>query len=431
MKHTNIFQIFLSAALLSLLSACKQSDSNNTGPLPQGLWRAALELPGGELPFGLEFVTENGTQIAYLINGIDRVRVAEVQHKGSILILRMPGFENTLEVKVSEDELHGTLTMIKGGGKKQLIPFKAIAGQNWRFSQPNIPKEENQADLTGRWEVTFDDHGKRYAGIGEFSQAGDIVTGTFLTPTGDHRFLAGELQGRDLKLSKFDGGQAFLYHAAIEADGSLKGKFWSGLTSVETFHAKRNINTSLGDAENITHMLPGEKTLDFRFPDLGGTYISLSDSFFKGKVVIVALGGSWCPNCHDEAVVLANLHRNKRDQGLEIISLMFEQFGDFSKAAEATHRFRDRYNIDYTTLIAGISDKDTAAKKIPEINGIFAFPTTVFIDRRGQVRKIHTGFSGPATGSHYKKIVAEFEQLTNTLLAEEKPNLIPTKIIHP
>jgi hypothetical protein len=97
---------------------------------------------------------------------------------------------------------------------------------------------------------------------------------------------------------------------------------------------------------------------------------------------------------------------------------MFEHFGDFARAAAATQRFRQHYGIEYTTLIAGISDKDEAAKLLPMLDRVYAFPTTIFIDRRGNVRKIHTGFSGPATGEHYTEFVKEVKDTLDRLLAE-------------
>jgi thiol-disulfide isomerase/thioredoxin len=229
------------------------------------------------------------------------------------------------------------------------------------------------------------------------------------------------LRGRELSLSKFDGGHAFLYRATLGEDGVLRGRFWSGLASFDTFVARRDENASLGDAEDATRLRADAKPLDFSFPDVAGHQISLRDPYFKGKVVIVTLAGSWCPNCHDEAALLAAMHARKRERGLEVVSLMFEQFGDFDRAREAVYRFRDRHKIGYTTLIAGISDKDDAASKLPQLNGVYAFPTTLFIDRSGRVRKIHTGFSGPATGKHYEKLVADFERLTDELLAEPAP----------
>jgi thiol-disulfide isomerase/thioredoxin len=261
--------------------------------------------------------------------------------------------------------------------------------------------------------------------VGEFAQEGSVVTGTVMTPTGDHRFLDGEFIDNELRLSKFDGGHVFLYRGTLQADGSLRGKFWSGTAFEDSFIARRDDNASLGDAENATKLVGKADRLDFRFPDLAGHDISIRDPFFHGKVVIVTLAGSWCPNCHDEAAFLAELHRERRAEGFEVISLMFEQFGDFKRAAEATDRFRRRYGIEYTTLIAGTSDKDDAASKLPQLNGVFAFPTTIFVDRQGKVRKIHTGFSGPATGKHYEKLVVDFTKTLDALLAETPPPPLP------
>ena len=52
------------------------------------------------------------------------------------------------------------------------------------------------------------------------------------------------------------------------------------------------------------------------------------------------------------------------------------------------------------------------------LNRVYGFPTTIFIDRRGAVRKIHTGFSGPATGDHYSELVHEIKANLDKLIAE-------------
>jgi thiol-disulfide isomerase/thioredoxin len=165
-------------------------------------------------------------------------------------------------------------------------------------------------------------------------------------------------------------------------------------------------------------MRPETRVFDFAFPDLAGNTVTSKDARFHGKVLVIAIGGSWCPNCHDEAAFLEPLYREYRGKGLEVVSLMFEHFGDFARAAAATTRFRQQYGIEYTTLIAGVSDLDEAAKKLPMLQQFYGFPTTVLVDRKGQVRKIHTGFSGPATGEHYTQFVAEFKQNVEQLLAE-------------
>jgi len=404
------------------------ADSAMTGgdgaaPLATGAWRGVLALPGGDLPFGLEIETRGDTVRAVLVNGGERTRVDEVTVDGSTLTLRMPGFENTLTATIAGDTLRGEVLMVKLGANNQRIPFTARHGEEWRFARMAAAADtaaavEPVADFSGRWAVEFGEGDKRTRGVGEFTQQGSRVTGTFLTATGDHRFLAGDVVDGELLLSKFDGGHAFLYRARLAANGSLNGRWWSGLAFTEPFTARRDPDANLGDAENVTQMRDAATALDIRFPDLDGNMVSLRDARFAGKVIVIALAGSWCPNCHDEAAFLAPFHRQNRARGLEVVSLMFEQFGDFPQAAAATRRFRERHGIEYTTLIAGTSDKDDAATKLPQLNGVFAFPTTIFIDRAGKVRRIHTGFSGPATGEHHRKLLEEFDSTVEQLLAE-------------
>ena len=232
----------------------------------------------------------------------------------------------------------------------------------------------------------------------------------------------------DFFLSTFDGAHAYLYKGRIDGKGHSTGTYWSGLASREEFAGKRDEMRSLGDAENVTQMRADADGLDFTFPDLEGKPVSLKDPQFAGKVVIVALGGSWCPNCHDEAAFLGPYYMQNRERGLEVVELMFEHFGDFPQAAAATRRFREKFNLQYAMLIAGTSDKDHAAKRLPQLNGVFAFPTTVFLDRKGRVRRIYTGFSGPGTGEHYQKLIEDFDATVEQLLAEtdEEADEAPT-----
>jgi thiol-disulfide isomerase/thioredoxin len=409
-------------AVLIMLNACSPDSTPQVDGLRVGPWRAVLQLPGGELPFGMSVSARDGKPVVTLINGDNRVEVTEITIKDDTVAMLMPGFENRIDARIDEGVITGTLTMVKAGGKLQKIPLVATHGQAWRFFEQATPSSDS---IAGRWAITFGPADKPSPAVGEFTQQGSRVFGTVMTPTGDHRYLDGELRNGELQLSKFDGGHVFLYRGKLLADGSLQGKFYSGTAFEDLFVARRDEAATLGDAENATQLAGKSDRLDFRFPDLAGHPISITDPFFHGKVVVVALAGSWCPNCHDEAAFLAEFHRQRRAEGFEVISLMFEQFGDFKRAADATARFRQRYAIEYTTLIAGTSDKEDAASKLPQLNGVFAFPTTIFIDRYGKVRKIHTGFSGPATGVHYEKLVAEFTSTVNSLLAEAPPPPLP------
>jgi thiol-disulfide isomerase/thioredoxin len=404
----------LCAVMLAGRTACA-AEAVAEGVKP-GTYRVVLRSPGGDLPFGLDLRHGGAGWIGYLINGKERLRLDEVAVRGAHLDIKMPGYETRLTADAAGDKLQGEVVLDKLGGKDQHIPLHAQLAQPYRF----FPRPSGKGtDVTGRWSVTFsEDDGTSEAAVGEFSQSHDVVGGTFLTDTGDHRWLAGQVRGDELHLSTFDGGHVFLYKAKVAADGSLTGDFWSGTAYHERWTARRDANAALPDAYALTSMRGGGKAFDFAFPDLAGHVVSSRDAEFRNKVVIVVLAGSWCPNCHDEAAFLAPLYRDHRAKGLEIVSLMFEHFGDFDRAAAATQRFRQQYGIEYTTLIAGVSDKDEAAKKLPMLDRVYAFPTMIILDRKGRVRMIHTGYSGPATGEHYTRFVAEFKSALNRLLAE-------------
>jgi peroxiredoxin len=410
-------RILLTLGVLAL-GACHRGapQPESSAMVTPGTYRAVLELPAGELPFGLEIEPEGAATVGYLVNGKERVRLSEVTVTGAHLEIRMPGYENRLVADAKDGRLLGEVVLSKAGGNQQHIGLHAQLGQAYRFFEKAA---SDPKDVSGRWAVTFTgDDGKPEAAVGEFTQSGDAVSGTFLAETGDHRFLAGQMRGDELYLSTFDGAHAFLYKAKINSDGALAGDFWVGTAHHEHWVGKRDPNAALPDAYSLTSLRAGARHFDFAFPDLDGNTVTSKDPAFQGKVLLVALAGSWCPNCHDEAAFLEPLYREYRGRGVEIVSLMFEHFGDFPHAAAATSRFRQHYAIEYTTLIAGISDKDEAAKKLPMLERVYAFPTTIFVDRKGNVRKIHTGFSGPATGDHYTQLEHEVKATLDQLLAE-------------
>lgn len=379
-----------------------------------GNYRALLQLPGGEAPVGLELAREQDRYVMYLSNGAERTRVPEVTVAQGKLQARFPGYENRLTARMLRSGLEGEIILIKSGGVEQKIPFKATFGDTYRFFRN--PATDN-ADISGRWDVTFtDEDGSTSSGVAVFDQQHDRITGTVMTPTGDQRFLEGQAQGDEVQLSTFAGGLAYLYKLKVAQDGELTGEFWQGQKEHQRVVAKRNADATL--AEIGSTMKDAATPLNFSFRDIDGKTVSLSDERFHGKVVVVTLGGSWCPNCHDEAAFLAPFYLANRDRGFEVISLMFERHGDFAKAAAAARRFRDDMGVEYPVLIAGISDKDEASKALPGLSGVFGFPTAIFVDRNGAVRRIHTGFTGPATGEQYDRYVSEFTELINTLLAE-------------
>lgn len=382
-----------------------------------GLYRAVLRLPGGDAPFGLEIEQEQQRYVLYLINGAERTRVSNVQVANGEITALFPGYENSLRATMRRGRLGGSVTLIKAGGKEQVIPFVATLGDTYRFYSE---ASTDNADVDGTWDATFtNDKGETSKAILLLEQHHDRVTGSAMTPTGDHRFLEGQMRGEELQLSTFAGGLAYLYKLKVDKSGGLEGDYWQGLKSHEKVVARRNAAATLEGAGKQTQLRDSSQRFAFTFPDVDGKPVSLSDARFRGKVVLVTLGGTWCPNCHDEAQFLMPFYREHREQGFEIVALMFERHGEFAKAASAVRRYRADLGIEFPTLVAGLSETDDASKALPMLSGVYGFPTAILVDRNGAVRSIHVGFAGPATGRHHEEHAKEFREEVERLLAEK------------
>jgi peroxiredoxin len=410
------------AAILGSVLAINLSGCQEPAPvlaaagLPTGYWQANIILPGGNIETGIELSRNGNNYTANLINGQERVRIDEVSFIDGELHLKFPAFNNEIRATFNDGRLTGDLTLVKRYGETQVMPFTATPGNG-------TEQESNKAsahDLSGRWAVNFHEpDGSDSASIGEFAQRGSRLFGTFLNPNGDHRFLAGHVRGDEFHMSTFDGAHAFIFSGTVNESGAIEDAgFWSGTTWHQTWSAERNDSVKLPDAFGRTLLKPGYDRFEFEFPNEEGVIVSLGDEKYKDKVVLVTIAGTWCPNCNDEARFLAPFYKERRNQGLEIVALLFEHFEDPDLAAKQVRLFRDKFDIQYDTLIAGISDKTEAGKALPALSAVLAFPTTIFIDRDGRVRQIHTGFTGPGTGEHYARLKKSFTDLTASMLAE-------------
>ena len=410
MRFKNLLFTFL--VLLIVNTSFAQSK------LKTGIWRGVLtNSTGRELPFNFDVTDVAGKQQLAIHNGAERFKVTEVRQKGDSVFIRMPLFNSEFKLKKDAGSLKGQ--WIKHyGDKDAAMNFHAEPGKAWRFFDKAVQPKYN---VSGRWTAIFGEGNAKDTTVGEFKQVGSKLTGTFLTTTGDYRYLEGTVAGNKLYLSCFDGGHAFLFTADIADSKTLvNGEYDAGYSSVDKWNAYRNANAKLPDAYSLTYLKPGYKKIDFTFPDLAGKKVSLNDPRFNGKVVIVQMLGSWCPNCMDETSYLVNYYKKYHPKGVEIIGLAYERTTDFKKSVPTLTQLKNRFNITYPLLITGYTPgKGDPQKSLPMLADYKGFPTTIIIDKKGDVRKIHTGFSGPGTGKYYEEFTKEFEKLTDDLLAEK------------
>lgn len=402
-------------AVLLILASCKP-EKDTVNALKTGTWRATIEIQGQQLPFNFELVNDaQGGYDIYIRNAGEKLLLDEIAVSGDSVDIGLHIFDANIKAAINGDTLQGEF--IKNYEKDYNIPFVAVYGQTYRFEPSkdttNIP------DFGGKYSVNFISENDTTPAIGIFTQHGDSVTGTFLTETGDYRYLQGNVANGMLQLSTFDGNHAYIFTASKQADGKLMGEFYSGKNHMEFWTGERNDQAALADPESLTYLKKGYEKIEFSFPDVNGKPVTLNDEKYRNKVVILQLFGTWCPNCMDETKFLAPWYDQNRQRGVEIIGLAYERKPDFAYASNRVKKMIAKLGVQYDFVIAGTNDKAMASETLPQLNRVVAFPTTIFIGKDGKVKKIHTGFSGPGTGVYYDQFVQHFNETVNELLSED------------
>ncbi len=395
--------------IMNFLSCEKEKEETN---LKTGMWRGKLIAQNNRIPFNFEVLKNNEDYKINLINGDEVLEIDEVNLLGDSLFFNMHIFDISIKAKLKDSILTGTYT--KNYAKDYILPFKAVYGKENRFDNLN---SSNIFD--GTWETTFTNkEGKETNAIGIFKNNRNKLKGTFLTKTGDYRFLDGYTKNDSMYLYTFDGNHIFKFSANKENDTLIKGEYWSGKTGYKTFVAVKNENAKLPNANELTFLKEGHDEIEFSFPGLDGIPITLNDEKYQNKVIILQILGTWCPNCMDETKFYAEWYKKNKNKGVEIIGLAYEVKPDFEYARNRVQTMKEKLKVNYDFVIAGTSTTKSASESLPMLNKVISFPTTIIIDKKGKVRRIHTGFSGPATGVYYEEFVDEFNQLMKELIDE-------------
>lgn len=398
----------LLVVVLVLFFSCQEK---NAKTLEIGTYRGNLIAQDNqEIPFIFEVVSPTSLKI---YNADEVIEVDEIGYSNDSVYIKLPYFETVIAAKFEGNNFHGQWIE---EDRNRSVAFFAEYNEKKRFDTADI---NDVVNVSGVWEMEFNDYGNIYQAKAVLKQKEGKVTGNIRTPTGDYRFLEGVVFADTMKISTFDGAHAFLFKAHV-TDSSMIGGFYSGNHSLETFVGKPNPNFELPDEYTLTFINEGYDTFNFSFPDLEDNLVSFTDERFKNKVVLVQIMGSYCPNCLDETKFYSKYYEANKEKGLEVVALAFENAKTKEKAIKGITRMKERVGLNYEILLAqiGTNDKGKAQEKMPMLNKIVSYPTTIYLDRTGKVRKIHTGFNGPATGKKYEAFKTEFNSFLNILLAE-------------
>ncbi|MBC7522785.1 MAG: TlpA family protein disulfide reductase [Sandarakinorhabdus sp.] len=349
--------------------------------------------------------------MAFIKNPPEKLRVESVSVEGETITLAFPSYNSRLVlVHGGDDTLTGRAEVKRSSGPVTLAATGTRAA--YRFT-PTPAKPA--ADLSGKWLVSFQGV-KPVMGLAQFKQVGNQISGSVQLPSGDTRYLAGELAGNKLSLSTFDGSFSALWLADL-ANGVLTGKQFAATSKDgSAWTAKRAGGAGI---EAVAVEKASGQTLAFRFPTSDGKMISLADSRYKGKVVVITLGGAWCPNCHDEAIFMGPYAAQRAREGLEVIGMQFEYGDDQARAFKQMNSFQARYRLPYPLVLAGQPTPESTKAALGALGPVKVYPSTIFIGRDGKVREVHVGWAGPATGALNVKAKRDFDTVVTRLLREK------------
>lgn len=393
------------------------SQSNQKIKLKNGVWLSQLFINETDvLPFELEITKIKKSYQFTIYNGEERIQLSTPEISEDSLRIRFPYFNSELVYHIdSKKEITGY--WYNYNKNNYSIPTKARPikkGERFSFI---YPRAEENSNLSGKWAVTFEPKtNSSYPAVGIFKQDNNKVTGTFLTETGDYRFLSGNTHNDSLYLSCFDGSHAFLFKASYKND-TMNGNFFSGKHWKSEWVGIKDSNSTLRNPEEITYV-ENEQEVEFTLKTLDGQeYIYPNDSL-ENKVVIIQIMGSWCPNCLDETRYYKSLYANYHEKGLEIISIGYETGDDFATHAANIDRLKKKLSLNFTFLVGGSAKKSLASEHFGMLNEVISFPTSIFIGKDGKVKRVHTGFNGPGTGSYYTEYIEKTNALIESMLAE-------------
>ncbi len=421
------FQSLSKAFILSLSLASPTLASEPKPFLKEGKWRGEFKLNEKVLPFNFEVKGKTAETATFsLINGSRRDHFKVKVIEGDSIYVKMNTYDAALVGKIQED---GTFS----GVYKSLVPnprfngnrlsFVAEYGKSYRFVQDNHAVKP-AGDISGKWNIKIISKDPNAANsVALLEQKGNKLTGVLMTVVGDTRELEGNVVGNEFFLSGFSGPSPYLIQGKLGEDKKtiVEGEYNIGVYFSQKYEGAKEKNVELPDPYKLTFLKEGYDRVDFSFPDLNGKTVSIKDEKYKGKVVIVEIIGTWCPNCTDQTRFLSPWFSQNKHRGVEAIAVGFEQKDDLEYAKYTLGKLKDFYKIEYDILFGGIADKKVATEKFPGLNRMAAFPTTIIYDRSGKVREIYTGYTGEITDKYYKNYVKKFNKVLDELIAEPNP----------
>ena len=383
----------------------------------QPVYHASLQMNDRlSIPFEVTFLEGNSPTLT-IINGQEKINMRFLKSQNDTVYMEFPEIAGLITFHKSSHT--GYWTNLNKTAPTQ-YPFSFYPSGTGNDARFDTKLDSIPLNFEGTFDVTFTDQSGESGAIGMFSQQGNLVVGTFRTETGDYRYLAGGVYNGALKLSCFDGVHAYLFEARQlkneHGDSVLIGSFYAGSKYSATWTGKKNPEAALTPSNALCWPLAPLDRLNITVINSKGKNKKLSPDFFKGTPTVVQLMGTWCPNCLDESKYFIELSKNNNFTGVRFVGVAFENGISTHDKLSRLKRYKKKMGINYPLYLGGGASTKEAHAIFNQLNGVFAFPTTLFLDGSGRIIEVHTGFDGPATGAHYEVMKQETESLLQKLL---------------
>ena len=402
----------LIAGVLLLAISLMPAPASAQASSPAGVWDATVDVGGVLIPFRFEIVGSGTAFTGSFLDGDLKMTSTGGRLEGTTLVLPFDAYAATVEVTWNGDTLAGKYDRGTRGAPYPMNAKRAAATAASAVSVPSID---------GLWTIPTESSKGESAWRFIVKQSGGNVSAAILRVDGDTGSVSGTYKDGKFVLGHFSGARPLLLEITPAADGSLNivqnGR--TKMVAVRESEARAKNMPEPTDPSKHTRMKDPNARFTFSFPDVNGRTVTESDPKFKNKVVMVNIGGSWCPNCHDEAPFLGELYKKYRAQGLEIVLLSFEEAAQQEKLTRLK-AFIKKYGIEFTVLVPG--EPGQLNEKVPQAENLNAFPTTFILGRDGKVRGVHAGFASPAAGAFHEQTKKEISTEVEHLLAERLTN---------
>jgi thiol-disulfide isomerase/thioredoxin len=409
---------------LALLVAATRTPAAQAPASIDGLWDAIVVANNVEIPFRFEIAAKGGAPQGSFFEGDKKIESTAGTFADGVLKLEYDYLNTTLELKLADNQLTGAYRNNRPNARPQEVRMERFA--------PIVLGNEEPPSLGGTWEmrrVAEEISAPRDTRTWNvfLRQSGAEFSGSILRVDGDTGTLEGHWRDGKLVLSHFAGERPNLFVATQNSDGTLAVTLNGNAhyLVVRKSEARAKGIPEPPDPSRYTNVKNPTEPFRFSFPNLEGKIVSNTDALFQGKVVVLTIGGSWCPNCHDEAPFLSELYRDYQARGLEIVGLMFENDPDPKVSIPRIRAFMKRHAVKYPMLLAGTTNPSPTTKTInealPDIVNFGAYPTAIYLGRDGRVRSVHAGFASPATGEEHVRLKKELRALVEQLLSEAPP----------